>query len=185
MTSTIKMHPDLKSLIFDEQALQQRIKELWVAITSAYPAGEPIVLICILRGAVVFLADLMRHINLPLEIDFMALSSYGNSTVSSGVVNIQKDISQAIQGRQVLIIEDIIDSGLTLKYLIDYLQNQQPKSIKTCVLLDKIEARKIELQLDFVGFTIPDEFVVGYGLDYAGKYRNLPYIGILKKEVYS
>jgi len=177
------MHPDISLILFDEFVIQKRIQEIGRAISQATEGKNPI-LVCILRGAVVFLADLIRVISVPLEIDFMSLSSYGNSTVSSGVVNIRNDITISVQNRHLIIIEDIIDSGLTLKFLVEYLVNKKPKSIQTCVLLDKKEARTTDIVLDYVGFEIPNEFVVGYGLDFGEKYRNLPYIGILKKEVY-
>ena len=142
-------------------------------------------MICILRGAVLFLSDLIKNIDEPVEIDFLSLSSYGDSTQSSGIIRIRKDIDSNIHNRHVIIVEDIVDSGLTLQYIHDYLMKHKPISVKTCVLLDKPVAHKIEMKLDYIGFEIGNEFVVGYGLDYAEKYRNLPYIGILKKEKYS
>ncbi len=137
-----------------------------------------------LKGAVVFMADLIRHIDIPLNIDFMAVSSYGSSTESSGVVRILKDLDETVEGKDILIVEDIIDSGLTLSYMCDILRSRKPNSIKICTLLDKPSRRKIDLKVDYTGFEIPDYFVVGYGLDYAEKYRNLPDICVLKPEVY-
>jgi hypoxanthine phosphoribosyltransferase len=177
------MNSNLSAVLFDESAIQKRIREMGAELSKEFANKNPI-LICILRGAVVFLTDLMRHITIPLEIDFMSVSSYGSSTVSSGVVKIRKDIDVPVHDRHVIIVEDIVDSGLSLRYIRDYILNHKPKSITTCVLLDKPAARKIEIKLDHVGFEIEDEFVVGYGLDYAERYRNLPYIGILKEEVY-
>jgi hypoxanthine phosphoribosyltransferase len=178
------MRQDLERIIITETHLKQRIKELGQQITADYKDENPI-LICILRGGVMFMTDLIKHIDTPLEIDFMSVSSYGRSTSSSGVVRIRKDIDTDIQSRHVIIVEDIVDSGLTLDYISDYLKNHNPLSVKICTLLDKPAAHKLEIGLDYIGFEIGNEFVVGYGLDYAEKYRNLPYIGILKKEIYS
>ena len=152
-------------------------------ITADYQ-GRDLVLVGILKGAVPFIADLMRAINLPLTYDLMAVSSYGASTRSTGTVRILKDIDLSIEGKDLLIVEDIIDTGLTLQYLRANLQSRQPRSLKICTLLDKPSRRKVALKADYNGFEIPNDFVVGYGLDYAEKYRNLPYLGILKEEVY-
>ncbi len=178
------MKNDLTRILFDEETLNSRIKALGQKITKDYQGKNPI-MICILRGAVIFLSDLIKNIDEPVEIDFLSLSSYGDSTQSSGIVRIRKDIDSNIHNRHVIIVEDIVDSGLTLQYIHDYLMKHKPISVETCVLLDKPEAHKIEMKLDYIGFEIGNEFVVGYGLDYAEKYRNLPYIGILKKEKYS
>jgi len=178
------MKNDLEKILFDEETLHSKIKELGQKITKDYQGKNPI-MICILRGAVLFLSDLIKNIDEPVEIDFLSLSSYGDSTKSSGIVRIRKDIDSNIQNRHVIVVEDIVDSGLTLQYIHDYLMKHKPISVKTCVLLDKPEAHQIEMNLDYVGFEVGNEFVVGYGLDYAEKYRNLPYIGILKKEKYS
>lgn len=174
---------DIKEILFKEREIKEKVNEIGQNITKDYKNKEPI-LICILRGAVFFLTDLMRSIDLPVELDFLSVSSYGNSTETSGVVKIRKDIDSDISNRDVIVVEDIIDTGLTLQYIHDYLRKHNPASIKTCVLLDKPEAHKTELSIDYMGYEIANEFVVGYGLDYAEKYRNLPYIGILKEEVY-
>lgn len=178
------MNANLSAVLFDENTIQKRIKEIGGQISDEYKDKNPI-LICILRGAAIFMSDLMRRMTIPMEIDFMSISSYGNSTQSSGVVRIRKDIDTDITGRHVIVVEDIVDSGLSLSYIIEYLNQHKPASVKTCVLLDKPEAHKIKVDIDYFGFTIENEFVVGYGLDYAERYRNLPYIGILKEEVYS
>nr|WP_304171372.1 hypoxanthine phosphoribosyltransferase [Limnochorda pilosa] len=174
----------MREILVDEQQIARRVKELGEEISRDY-AGRPLVLVCILRGAVVFMADLLRAITIPVTIDFMAISSYGNNVRSSGVVRILKDLDGSIEGKDVLIVEDIIDSGLTLAYLLENLRSRRPNSLEVCVLLDKQVPRKASLPIRYTGFTIPDAFVVGYGLDYAEKYRNLPYVGILKPEVYS
>ena len=178
------MDSDIREILVDEQQIARRVKELGEEISRDY-AGRPLVLVCILRGAVVFMADLLRAITIPVTIDFIAISSYGNNVRSSGVVRILKDLDGSIEGKDVLIVEDIIDSGLTLAYLLENLRSRRPNSLEVCVLLDKQVPRKASLPIRYTGFTIPDAFVVGYGLDYAEKYRNLPYVGILKPEVYS
>jgi len=177
------MKNDIKKILLDKKTIQKRINEIGKQISIDYKNSNPI-LICILRGAVVFLSDLMRSIEIPVKTDFMSISSYGNSTQSSGVVKIRKDIDMDIYNHPVIIIEDIVDTGLTLDYIFKYLQKHNPESVKICTLLDKPEAHKVDLKLDYVGFEIENEFVVGYGLDFAEKYRNLPYVGILKKEIY-
>lgn len=179
------LYKDLKpELLVTRDALARRVAEMGEEITRDYD-GEPIVAICILKGASVFFTDLIRNIDLPMSLDFMAISSYGSSTKSSGVVRINKDLDKDIMGKHVLVVEDIIDSGLTLSFLRDNLLSRGAKSLKICTLLDKPERRKVELTVDYKGFVIPDEFVVGYGLDYAEKYRNLPDIGVLRPEIYS
>ena len=175
---------DVESVLLSTEELAKRIGELGAEITADY-VGKEILMIGVLRGAVVFMADLARAIKVPVAIDFMAVSSYGAGTSSSGVVRILKDLDEHIEGRHVLVVEDIIDSGLTLNYLMDNLKSRQPASIKLCTLLNKPERRKVNVNIDYNGFNVPDYFVVGYGLDYAEKYRNLPFIGILKPEVYS
>jgi len=174
---------DVESVLISEEKLAARIKELGEQITADY-AGKEILAIGVLRGAVLFMADLTRAIKVPVAIDFMAVSSYGAGTSSSGVVRILKDLDEDIEGKHVLIVEDIIDSGLTLSYLIENIKSRKPASLKLCTLLNKPERRRAEVHIDYNGFTVPDYFVVGYGLDYAEKYRNLPFIGILKPEVY-
>ncbi len=178
------MNKDLDRILLKEEEIAKRVKELGKEISLKYAGKNPVV-VCILRGAVIFLSDLIRSISIPVEIDFFSLSSYGASTESSGVVKIRKDIDKDIFNRPVIVVEDIIDSGLTLHYIKEYLQNHKPESIEICALLDKPEAHQTDLKVDYTGFEISNEFVVGYGLDYAEKYRNLPYIGVLKKEIYS
>ena len=177
------MIQDVERILFTEEQLQKRVAELGAQITADY-AGKNPVLASVLRGSYIFMADLTRQIKLPLTVDFMAVSSYGSGTTSSGQVEIRKDLSDSIEGRDLLIVEDILDSGNTLYYLQRILNARHPASIKICTLLDKPERRAKPIEADYKGFTIPDEFVVGYGLDYNEKYRNLPYIGILKPEVY-
>jgi hypoxanthine phosphoribosyltransferase len=169
------------SILVGEQELKERVQELGRQITDDY-RGKNLVMIGILKGAVLFLSDLIKEIKLPLVIDFMAVSSYGSSTKSSGVVRILKDLDEEIEGKDVLIVEDIVDTGLTLHYLVDNLKSRKPASLKICCCLDKPSRRAIPVKVDYVGFSIPDEFVVGYGLDYGEKYRNLPYIGILNTD---
>lgn len=165
-------------ILIAEQTIADRVRELGAAITRDY-AGERVILVAVLRGAAVFLADLIRAIELTVMIDFIAVSSYGSSTKSSGVVRLIKDLNESIEGEHVIIVEDIIDSGLTLTYLVDLLQRRNPASLRVCSFLLKERPRDHPITVDYVGFTIPDVFVVGYGLDYAGAYRNLPYLGIL------
>jgi hypoxanthine phosphoribosyltransferase len=174
---------DLSEILISEAQLQARIAELGAQITEEY-AGKRLLLLCVLKGAVIFLVDLARQIQLSLEIDFMAVSSYGASTQSSGIVRILKDLEDSVEGQHILVVEDIVDSGLTLEYLLRSLSARGPASIKVCGLLVKEREREHTVPIDYVGFTIPDKFVVGYGLDFAEKYRNLPYIGVLKPERY-
>lgn len=179
-----EMKTDIAEVLLDEQTIQNKVMELGKKISEDYKNKNP-VMVCILKGGVIFLTDLIKNISIPLELDFMSLSSYGDTTKSSGVVKIKKDIDVDITGRHVIIIEDIVDSGLTLKYINEYFKRHKPASVKICALLDKPEAHKTDIHIDYKGFDVGNEFVVGYGLDYAQKYRNLPYIGILKKEIYS
>ncbi|MBL8942127.1 MAG: hypoxanthine phosphoribosyltransferase [Myxococcales bacterium] len=174
----------IREVLFTQQTIATRVGELASAIAHDYKRRKPLV-VGVLSGCFPLMADLVRGIDIPLEVDFMAVSSYGGNTVSSGVVRILKDLNQAIDGRDVLLVEDIVDTGLTLRYLLDNLQTRRPASVEVCTLLDKQEARTERLDARYVGFRCPNEFVVGYGLDYAGLYRNLPYIGVLKPEVYS
>lgn len=171
-------------MLYSEEQISQKVKELGVQLTKDFEGRNPLV-ICILKGAFIFMSDLVKEIKIPLEIDFMAVSSYGQSTKSSGVVKIIKDLDTPVEGRDVLIVEDIIDSGLTLSYLIDVLERRNATSVTVATLFDKPARRTVDLQPHYKGYTLPDEFVVGYGLDYSEKYRNLPFIGILKPEVYS
>jgi len=165
-------------VLIEPDALQQRVTELGEEISHDYE-GRDLLLVGVLKGAVFFMADLMRHLTIPCEIDFMAISSYGDSTDSSGVVRILKDLDINIEGRDVLVVEDIIDSGLTLSYLIRNLEAREPASLEICALLTKPERREIDVPVRYVGFEIPNRFVIGYGLDFAERYRNLPYVGVL------
>ena len=165
-------------VLIEEDALQRRIAELGEEISADY-AGRDLLLVGVLKGAVFFMADLMRHLSIPCEIDFMAISSYGEGTDSSGVVRILKDLDINIDGRDVLVVEDIIDSGLTLSYLMRNLEAREPASLEICALMTKPERREIEVPVRYVGFEIPNRFVIGYGLDFGERYRNLPYVGVL------
>jgi len=177
------MKNDVKEILYSPKELEIKIKEMGEKISIDYK-DKDLVLIGVLKGSVMFMSDLMKQISIPCSMDFMAVSSYGNSTTTSGVVRILKDLDNGIEGRHVLIIEDIIDSGITLKYLLEYLKNRKPQSIEIACLLNKPERRKVELEVRYLGFNVPDCFLVGFGLDFAEKYRNLPYIGILKEEIY-
>ena len=176
---------DIAEILITEEELQARVAELGEAISVDYQ-GKDLLAVCILRGAVIFLSDLTRQITVPHEIDFMAVSSYGGGrTESSGVVRILMDLRAHIGGRDVLIVEDIVDTGLTLTYIIDNLKTRRPASLRTCSLLNKQARREVDVSVDYIGFDIPDKFVVGYGLDYGEKYRNLPFVGVLKPELYT
>jgi len=177
------MHEDIEEILLPADLILAKVAELGRLITADY-REKNLLLLGTLKGAVPFIADLARAIELPLEIDYMAVSSYGNSTESSGVVRILKDLEGPVQQKNVLIVEDIVDSGQTLHYLMDVLRQRRPLSLRVCALLDKGRERVKPVELDYTGFQIPDRFVVGYGLDYAQRYRNLPYIGILKPSVY-
>lgn len=174
---------DVQEVLISKEELSKRVKELGQHISEDY-AGKDLMLIGVLKGSVPFMADLLREITIHCTMDFMAVSSYGNSTQSSGVVRILKDLDSNIENKNILIIEDIIDTGYTLKYLISNLKSRKPRDVSICCLLDKPDRRKADLDIRYVGFKIPDAFVIGYGLDYCERYRNLPFIGILKKEVY-
>lgn len=177
------LEQDISKVLISSEQLQDRVAQMGQAISEDY-RGQDLLLVCVLRGAFMFLADLMRHITIPHEIDFMATASYGRSTESSGIVRILKDLNTSIQGRNVLVVEDIVDTGLTLQYLLRLLRDRNPASLRVCCALDKRARRQVEVPLDYLGFTIPNEFVVGYGLDYRGLYRNLPFVGVLKPELY-
>jgi len=174
---------DVAEVLLTEEQIRQRARELGQQISTDYK-GQDLLLVCVLKGAITFLADLMREITIPHAIDFMAISSYGASTESSGVVRILKDLDSNIEGRNVLIVEDIIDTGRTLSYITRNLRTRRPKSLRICTLLSKPSRREIEIPLHYVGFEIPNKFVIGYGLDFAEIYRSLPYIGVLKQEKY-
>jgi len=178
------MMPDVKEVLITSQEIDDKVREIGARITEDYKGEKPL-LIGILRGAVVIMSDLMRNIDLQCELDFMDISSYGTGTSSSGVVRILKDLEEDITGRHVLIVEDIIDTGLTLSYLLRSLQARKPASLEICALLSKPSRRRADLDVRYLGFEVPDEFVVGYGLDYAGAYRNLPDICVLKPEVFA
>jgi hypoxanthine phosphoribosyltransferase len=177
------MNNDIQQILINEEALQAKIGELGQVVSKDYKDKNPLV-ICILKGAALFMSDLVKRMDIHLEMDFMAVSSYGSSTESSGEVRIIKDLDASVEGRHILIVEDIIDTGLTLNYLLDLLHRRKAASVKIVTLLDKPHHRKVNLYPDYHGFEVPDAFVVGYGLDYAEHYRNLPFVGILKPEVY-
>jgi hypoxanthine phosphoribosyltransferase len=187
--SAAELYPgDIKSVLLSEDEIQARVAELGALVGEHYRAavtdGQDLLLVTVLKGAVMFVTDLARAIPLPTQLEFMAVSSYGSSTSSSGVVRILKDLDRDINERDVLIVEDIVDSGLTLKWLLRNLATRHPRSLKVCTLLRKPDAVRVDLDIDFIGFDIPNEFVVGYGLDYAERYRDLPYIGTLDPKVY-
>lgn len=179
----IKIEKYIKEILIGEEALQKRVKEIAKQIEIDHEDKDPI-LIGILKGAIPFMADLLKNIHVPVRIDFMAVSSYGNSTESTGNVKILKDLDKPIRSQNIIIVEDIIDTGFTIDYLLKTLRVRKPKSIKVCALLSKPERRIIKVPIDYKGFDIPNKFVIGYGLDYAEHYRNLPYIAVLKPEVY-
>lgn len=174
---------DIKEVLCSEEQLDAKIKEMGAAITRDY-AGKDLLMVSILKGSVMVMADLMRAVDLPLQIDFMNVSSYGAGTETKGAVKILKDLDVDIKGKDVLIVEDILDSGVTLHNLIHLLEQREPASIEICTLFSKPSRRQVEVRTKYLGFEIPDAFIVGYGLDFAEKYRNLPYVGILKEEVY-
>ncbi len=177
------MNIDIKKILINEDEIQNKVKELASRINLDYK-GRELLLLCILKGSVMFMGDLMKYVNVKSDIEFMSISSYGNSVVSSGSIRILKDLDMSVDGRDILIVEDIIDTGITLNYLCNYLRGKNAKSIEIVTLLDKPSGRKLELEAKYVGFEVGNEFVIGYGLDYAEKYRNLPYIGILNESVY-
>ncbi len=178
------MHRDIESVLLTEAQIAERVRELGEEIARDY-AGKELLLISILKGSVVFLADLMRAIPNPVEIDFLSVSSYGKGHTTSGEVRVLKDIDRSVEGKHVLIVEDILDSGVTLRYIMNLIEARSPASLRLCALLDKPERRIASVECRYTGFTVPDAFIVGYGLDYAEKYRNLPYIGALSPAVYS
>lgn len=179
------MHPDAKKILVAEKEINSRVTELGDLISRDYQDKDKLLVVGILKGAVIFMADLVRKLRIPVELDFMAVSSYGKASESSGVVRILKDLEHNIQGKHVLIVEDIVDTGLTLKYLKENLETRGPASLRICTLLDKPARRKVKVEVNYNGFVIEDEFVVGYGLDYNGRYRNEKDIFILKPEVYA
>jgi len=179
----VSLHQDIHQVLVDEVTIRRRVRELGDIINRAY-ARQDLLLVSVLKGSIIFMADLIRAITIPHEIDFMATSSYGAGTSSSGVVRILKDLNNSIEGRNIVLVEDIIDSGHTLSYLVRILQERQPASLRIMALLDKPERREVDIHVDWVGFSIPNEFVVGYGLDFDEVYRNLPFIGVLKPSIY-
>lgn len=178
-----RMNKDLKKVLLTEEEIKNRVLELAKEIMADYK-NEELFFIGVLKGSVIFVSDLMRCVENEVTMDFMAVSSYGMSSQTTGVVRILKDLDFDIEGKNVLIVEDIIDTGTTLKYLYEYLKKRSPKTLKICCLLDKPERRKVDIKADYIGFSIPDEFVVGYGLDFAERFRNLPYIAVVKEEAY-
>ncbi len=184
MSRTVDLHADIGEVLLTEDAIRAKVEELGRLISADY-AGRALTLVSVLKGSLPFMADLMRQIDLPLRIDLMEVSSYGGTaTESSGLVRIIKDLSQSIDGEDVLLVEDIIDTGLTLNYLVRYLRGKNPASLRICTLLDKPARRLVEIPVDYRGYEIPDQFVVGYGLDYSERYRNLRFVGVLRPEVY-
>ncbi|WP_394857042.1 hypoxanthine phosphoribosyltransferase [Clostridium paraputrificum] len=177
------MREDVKEILFSEEQISDKVKELANRISCDYK-DKNLLVVGVLKGSVLYVAELIKNITVPCEIDFMAVSSYGNSTETSGVVRILKDLDHSIEGKDILIVEDIVDSGVTLDYLLKYLKARKANSINITTLLNKEARRKVDIDVKYVGFEVPDEFIVGYGIDYAEKYRNLPFIGILKPEVY-
>jgi len=185
VTTTTKIDEDIERIILTPEEIAQRVKELGEQISRDY-AGKDLLLVGILKGCMVFLADLVRELTIPSSVDFVAVSSYGADTKTSGVVRILKDLDESVESMHVLVIEDIVDTGLTLRlsYLLENLRSRRAASVKVCTLLDKPARRRVDVPVDYRGFTVEDQFVVGYGLDYQGKYRGLPYIGLLKPEIY-
>jgi hypoxanthine phosphoribosyltransferase len=178
------MYGDVAQVLITEEQIRDKVRDLGRQISADY-ASTSVTLVSVLKGSLPFMADLMRQIEIPLQIDLMEVSSYGGATTeTSGLVRILKDLSSSIEGKDVLIVEDIIDTGLTLNYLLRYLRGKNPRSLRICALLDKPTRRLVEIPIDYLGFTIPDEFVVGYGLDFSEFYRNLPFIGVLRRELY-
>jgi hypoxanthine phosphoribosyltransferase len=185
MTRIADLEHDIGEILLTEEEIAAKVADLGRQVTAAY-AGRNLTLVSVLKGSLPFMADLMRHIPLPLRIDLMEVSSYGGTTTeSSGLVRIIKDLSASIAGEDVLLVEDIIDTGLTLNYLVRYLRGKNPASLRICTLLDKPARRLVDIPVDFIGFQIPDQFVVGYGLDYGERYRNLRFVGVLRPEVYA
>jgi hypoxanthine phosphoribosyltransferase len=185
VTRQPQLEEDVAAVLITEEQIRAKVAELGALLSADYQ-GRSLTLVSVLKGSLPFMADLMREISVPVTIDLMEVSSYGGpSTETSGLVRILKDLSASIEGKDVVIVEDIIDTGLTLNYLVRYLRGKNPRSLRICALLDKPARRLVDITIDYRGFTIPDQFVVGYGLDYGEHYRNLPFIGVLKPEVYS
>lgn len=178
------MKDDISEVLFTEQQLADIVKEMGARISRDYE-GKNLVMVSVLKGSLIFMADLMREITVPCSIDFLSVSSYGAGTTTTGEVRILKDLDATLEGKDLLVVEDILDSGVTLSFLLKNLSARHPQSIRLCTLLDKPERRRVDIRPDYVGAQVPDKFIVGYGLDYAEKYRNLPYIGVLKPEIYA
>lgn len=178
------LEKDIDRVFFSAEELRDRVHELGAQITRDYAGKDPL-FVGVLKGSFVFMADLMRAVDSYCDIDFMAVSSYGSGTTTTGAVKINKDLTYSVEGRHIILIEDILDSGVTLSYLKKYIEARKPASIAICTLLDKPARRRADIKADYVGFDCPDAFIVGYGLDYAERYRNLPYIGVLKSEIYA
>lgn len=178
------LEKDIDRVFFSGEELQARVREIGAQIAKDYEGKDPL-FVGVLKGSFVFMADLMRSVDLYCDIDFMAVSSYGSGTTTTGAVKINKDLTYSVEGRHIILIEDILDSGVTLSYLRKYIEARKPASVRICTLLDKPARRRADIQPDYVGFECPDAFIVGYGLDYAERYRNLPYIGVLKSQIYA
>lgn len=178
------LHPDVAEILLDEEKIAEIVKNMGRQISEDYK-GKNLLLVSVLKGSLVFMADLMRQIKVPCAIDFLSVSSYGSGTSTSGEVRILKDLDASLDGKDVLVVEDILDSGVTLSYLLNNLTARNPASIRLCTFLDKPERRRVNIKADYVGASVPDKFIVGYGLDYAERYRNLPYVGVLKPSVYT
>ena len=178
------LHPDVMEILLDEEKIAEIVENMGRQISEDYK-GKNLLLVSVLKGSLVFMADLMRQITVPCAIDFLSVSSYGSGTTTSGEVRILKDLDASLEGKDVLVVEDILDSGVTLSYLLNNLSARNPASIRLCTFLDKPERRRVDIKADYIGASVPDEFIVGYGLDYAEHYRNLPYVGILKPSVYT
>lgn len=178
------MFDDIEDILLTEEQIAEIVQNMGRQISKDYE-GKNLVLVSVLKGSLVFMADLMRAITVPCSIDFLSVSSYGNGTVTSGEVRILKDLDGSLEGKDLLVVEDILDSGMTLSYLLKTLSARNPASVRLCTFLDKPERRRVDIRADYVGASVPDAFIVGYGLDYAEKYRNIPYVGVLKPEVYT
>ncbi len=178
------LHEDVGEILFTAEQIQEIVQRIGKKISEDY-ADKDLIMISVLKGSLMFMADLMRAVTIPCSIDFLSVSSYGAGTTTTGEVKILKDLDISLEGKDVLVVEDILDSGMTLSFLLKSLKARNPRSIRLCTLLDKPERRRVNIQADYVGVQVPDKFIVGYGLDYAEKYRNLPYIGVLKPEIYS
>lgn len=178
------LHEDVGEILFTAEQIQEIVERIGKQISEDY-ADKDLIMISVLKGSLMFMADLMRSVTIPCSIDFLSVTSYGSGTTTTGEVRILKDLDITLEGKDVLVVEDILDSGMTLSFLLKSLQARNPRSIRLCTLLDKPERRRVDIKADYVGVQVPDKFIVGYGLDYAEKYRNLPYIGVLKPEIYS